>query len=159
MLKYLGCLQIIEVINIQTKSTAKKPTYSTICHIVGFYGIINLWEKQKQIIQYFDMAICLQTRPWLTVWDFVFFFLSLNDLFRTYLLFYWLIDYLQQRKPTNSSLFFQTYSEAAVPGFPYCTEPGLNFSTAAAFSEDDADFAPGRRGKASRVSIMTENFG
>jgi hypothetical protein len=41
-----------------------------------------------------------------------------------------------------------------VPGFQYCTEPGLNFSTTATYSEDDADFAPGRRGKASRVSAF-----
>lgn len=42
------------------------------------------------------------------------------------------------------------YSETA-SAFPYCTEPGLNFS-ATNYSEDDADFAAGRRGKASRVS-------
>lgn len=39
--------------------------------------------------------------------------------------------------------------------YAYCSENGLNFSaSAAAYSEDDADFTPGRRGKASRVSIL-----
>lgn len=43
------------------------------------------------------------------------------------------------------------YSETSSGTFPYCTEPGLNFS-ATNYSEDDADFAGNRRGKASRVS-------
>lgn len=39
--------------------------------------------------------------------------------------------------------------------YAYCNENGLNFSaSAAAYSEDDADFTPGRRGKASRVSTL-----
>lgn len=45
-------------------------------------------------------------------------------------------------------------SDTALPGFSYCADNGLNFSTNSAnFSEDDADFAPGRRNKPSRVSI------
>lgn len=50
------------------------------------------------------------------------------------------------------------YSEAAVPTFPnYCTESSLNFSTnsnATAFSEDDTEYATGRRNKTSRVNIV-----
>lgn len=46
------------------------------------------------------------------------------------------------------------YSDTAVSGFSYCGENGLNFSAnSATFSEDDADFTPGRRNKPSRVSI------
>lgn len=44
-------------------------------------------------------------------------------------------------------------SDPASGAFPYCTEPGLNFSTTN-YSEDDADFAGNRRGKASRVSCI-----
>lgn len=53
-------------------------------------------------------------------------------------------------------IFFIFYcSEATSQAFPYCTEPGLNFSTTnAAYSEDDGDFAGGRRGKTSRVSLL-----
>lgn len=50
------------------------------------------------------------------------------------------------------------YSEAAVPSFPnYCTESSLNFSTnsnATAYSEDDTEYATGRRNKTSRVNIV-----
>lgn len=50
--------------------------------------------------------------------------------------------------------FDSIYSDAALSGFSYCGENGLNFSTNSAnYSEDDADFAPGRRNKPSRVSI------
>lgn len=47
------------------------------------------------------------------------------------------------------------YSDTTVSGFGYCNEGGLNFSASAAsaYSEDDADFGSGRRGKASRVSF------
>lgn len=46
------------------------------------------------------------------------------------------------------------YSDTALPGFSYCGDNGLNFSTNSAnYSEDDADFAPGRRNKPSRVSV------
>lgn len=39
-----------------------------------------------------------------------------------------------------------------MPGYTYCGEPGLNFSANnTTYSEDDADFPPGRRGKTSRV--------
>lgn len=47
------------------------------------------------------------------------------------------------------------YSDTTVPGYAYCSENGLNFSASAAtYSEDDADFTPGRRGKASRVGFF-----
>lgn len=50
-------------------------------------------------------------------------------------------------------------SDAAMPGFSYCGDNGLNFSTNSAnFSEDDADFAPGKRNKPSRVSEMISDF-
>lgn len=51
-------------------------------------------------------------------------------------------------------MFFSTSvcSDTAVSSFAYCNESGLNFSTsAAAYSEDDGDFTPGRRSKVSRV--------
>lgn len=51
----------------------------------------------------------------------------------------------------NNNLVLSFYSEASSGPFPYCNEPGLNFS-ATNYSEDDADFAGNRRGKASRVS-------
>lgn len=52
-------------------------------------------------------------------------------------------------------IFIFYCSEATSQAFPYCTEPGLNFSTTnAAYSEDDGDFAGGRRGKTSRVSFL-----
>lgn len=50
-------------------------------------------------------------------------------------------------------------SEAAVSSFPYCTESSLNFSTSAtAYSEDDAEYATGRRNKTSRVNIFLTFF-
>lgn len=51
----------------------------------------------------------------------------------------------------NNFIFYRICSEASSGAFPYCNEPGLNFS-ATNYSEDDADFAGNRRGKASRVS-------
>lgn len=49
---------------------------------------------------------------------------------------------------------FSPYYSETSSAFPYCTEPGLNFSTTN-YSEDDGDFAAGRRGgKASRVSSI-----
>lgn len=59
--------------------------------------------------------------------------------------------------PTSFCIWNKThtnYSEAAVSSFPYCTESSLNFSTSAtAYSEDDAEYATGRRNKTSRVNI------
>lgn len=57
--------------------------------------------------------------------------------------------------PSHFFLHIETnYSEAAVSSFPYCTESSLNFSTSAtAYSEDDAEYATGRRNKTSRVNI------
>ncbi|XP_052866224.1 transcription factor cwo isoform X2 [Anopheles cruzii] len=51
-------------------------------------------------------------------------------------------------------------SEAPVqPGYTYCGEPGLNFSTNSTnYSEDDADFAPGRRGKTSRQDPLSHRI-
>ncbi|XP_049538132.1 transcription factor cwo isoform X2 [Anopheles darlingi] len=50
-------------------------------------------------------------------------------------------------------------SEAAVPGYTYCGEPGLNFSTNnTTYSEDDADFPPGRRGKTSRQDPLSHRI-
>lgn len=50
-------------------------------------------------------------------------------------------------------------SDAALPGFSYCTENGLNFSTNSAnFSEDDTDFAPGRRNKPSRQDPLSHRI-
>lgn len=52
----------------------------------------------------------------------------------------------------SSFFFIFISSDTAVSGFAYCNENGLNFSTsAAAYSEDDGDFTPGRRSKVSRV--------
>ncbi|XP_035780600.1 transcription factor cwo-like isoform X1 [Anopheles albimanus] len=49
--------------------------------------------------------------------------------------------------------------EAAVPGYTYCGEPGLNFSTNnTTYSEDDADFPPGRRGKTSRQDPLSHRI-
>lgn len=46
------------------------------------------------------------------------------------------------------------FSDSTIGGFTYCSDNGLNFSaSAAAYSEDDGDFTPGRRGKTSRVSV------
>lgn len=54
---------------------------------------------------------------------------------------------------------FLIFSDAAMPGFSYCGDNGLNFSTNSAnFSEDDADFAPGKRNKPSRVSEMMKSL-
>lgn len=51
--------------------------------------------------------------------------------------------------------FYFYFSDTAVSGYSYCNEGGLNFSASgAAYSEDDADFTPGRRGKVSRVSLL-----
>ena len=56
-------------------------------------------------------------------------------------------------------IYFVFFSEASVAGYTYCNEPGLNFSTNSTnYSEDDADFAPGRRGKTSRVGIFIDNL-
>lgn len=50
-------------------------------------------------------------------------------------------------------------SEAAVAGFPYCGESGLNFSTSTtAYSEDDAEYAPGRRNKTSRQDPLSHRI-
>lgn len=50
-------------------------------------------------------------------------------------------------------------SEASVPGYTYCGEPGLNFSTNnTTYSEDDADFPPGRRGKTSRQDPLSHRI-
>ncbi|XP_058129966.1 transcription factor cwo [Anopheles ziemanni] len=50
-------------------------------------------------------------------------------------------------------------SEASVPGYTYCGEPGLNFSTNNnTYSEDDADFPPGRRGKTSRQDPLSHRI-
>uniref|UniRef100_A0A182PBA2 BHLH domain-containing protein n=1 Tax=Anopheles epiroticus TaxID=199890 RepID=A0A182PBA2_9DIPT len=49
--------------------------------------------------------------------------------------------------------------EAAVPGYTYCGEPGLNFSANnTTYSEDDADFPPGRRGKTSRQDPLSHRI-
>ncbi|XP_058467666.1 transcription factor cwo isoform X1 [Malaya genurostris] len=49
-------------------------------------------------------------------------------------------------------------SEASVPGYSYCNEQ-LNFSTTnTTYSEDDADFAPGRRGKTSRQDPLSHRI-
>lgn len=49
-------------------------------------------------------------------------------------------------------------SEASVPGYSYCSEQ-LNFSaTNTTYSEDDADFAPGRRGKTSRQDPLSHRI-
>ncbi|XP_068155578.1 transcription factor cwo isoform X1 [Drosophila tropicalis] len=51
------------------------------------------------------------------------------------------------------------YSEAAVSSFPYCTESSLNFSTSAtAYSEDDAEYATGRRNKTSRQDPLSHRI-
>lgn len=62
--------------------------------------------------------------------------------------------------PINFFYFrFVRYSDTAVSGFSYCGENGLNFSAnSATFSEDDADFTPGRRNKPSRVSLIVFFF-
>ncbi|KAH8307565.1 hypothetical protein KR044_003004, partial [Drosophila immigrans] len=50
-------------------------------------------------------------------------------------------------------------SEAAVSSFPYCTESSLNFSTSAtAYSEDDAEYATGRRNKTSRQDPLSHRI-
>ncbi|XP_041760921.1 transcription factor cwo-like [Anopheles merus] len=50
-------------------------------------------------------------------------------------------------------------SEAGVPGYTYCGEPGLNFSANnTTYSEDDADFPPGRRGKTSRQDPLSHRI-
>ncbi|XP_035904009.1 transcription factor cwo [Anopheles stephensi] len=50
-------------------------------------------------------------------------------------------------------------SEASVPGYTYCGEPGLNFSANnTTYSEDDADFPPGRRGKTSRQDPLSHRI-
>ncbi|XP_031618548.1 transcription factor cwo [Contarinia nasturtii] len=50
-------------------------------------------------------------------------------------------------------------SDAALPGFSYCGDNGLNFSTNSAnYSEDDADFAPGRRNKPSRQDPLSHRI-
>uniref|UniRef100_A0A182IU99 BHLH domain-containing protein n=1 Tax=Anopheles atroparvus TaxID=41427 RepID=A0A182IU99_ANOAO len=49
--------------------------------------------------------------------------------------------------------------ENGVPGYTYCGEPGLNFSTNnTPYSEDDADFPPGRRGKTSRQDPLSHRI-
>lgn len=49
-------------------------------------------------------------------------------------------------------------SEASVPGYSYCNEQ-LNFSANnPTYSEDDADFAPGRRGKTSRQDPLSHRI-
>ncbi|CAD6994260.1 unnamed protein product [Ceratitis capitata] len=49
--------------------------------------------------------------------------------------------------------------EAAVSSFPYCTESSLNFSTSAtAYSEDDAEYATGRRNKTSRQDPLSHRI-
>ncbi|XP_063705516.1 transcription factor cwo [Culicoides brevitarsis] len=49
-------------------------------------------------------------------------------------------------------------NEASV-NFPYGPEPGLNFSTTGTnYSEDDADYAPGRRGKTSRQDPLSHRI-
>ncbi|XP_053684587.1 transcription factor cwo isoform X1 [Sabethes cyaneus] len=49
-------------------------------------------------------------------------------------------------------------SEASVPGYSYCSEQ-LNFSTTnTTYSEDDADYAPGRRGKTSRQDPLSHRI-
>lgn len=53
-----------------------------------------------------------------------------------------------------NNYFIFNCSDSTIGGFTYCSDNGLNFSaSAAAYSEDDGDFTPGRRGKASRVSV------
>ncbi|CRK87783.1 CLUMA_CG001539, isoform A, partial [Clunio marinus] len=47
--------------------------------------------------------------------------------------------------------------EATSGTFPYCSDPGLNFS-ATNYSEDDADFAGNRRGKASRQDPLSHRI-
>lgn len=75
----------------------------------------------------------------------IFFFISITF----FLLFFSKFSNHHQFK-----VFIFYFSEAAVAGFPYCTEAGLNFSTAATnYGEDDGDFTHGRRGKTSRVSF------
>ncbi|KAM7364582.1 transcription factor cwo isoform 1-T1 [Cochliomyia hominivorax] len=50
-------------------------------------------------------------------------------------------------------------NEAAVSSFPYCTESSLNFSTnATAYSEDDAEYATGRRNKTSRQDPLSHRI-
>uniref|UniRef100_A0A1Y9H9G9 Uncharacterized protein n=1 Tax=Anopheles farauti TaxID=69004 RepID=A0A1Y9H9G9_9DIPT len=50
-------------------------------------------------------------------------------------------------------------SEAGVPGYTFCGEPGLNFSANnTTYSEDDADFPPGRRGKTSRQDPLSHRI-
>ncbi|KAL9894233.1 transcription factor cwo isoform X2 [Glossina fuscipes] len=50
-------------------------------------------------------------------------------------------------------------SEAAVSSFPYCTESSLNFSTnATGYSEDDAEYANGRRNKTSRQDPLSHRI-
>uniref|UniRef100_A0A182W162 BHLH domain-containing protein n=1 Tax=Anopheles minimus TaxID=112268 RepID=A0A182W162_9DIPT len=49
--------------------------------------------------------------------------------------------------------------EAGGPGYTYCGEPGLNFSANnTTYSEDDADFPPGRRGKTSRQDPLSHRI-
>lgn len=57
----------------------------------------------------------------------------------------------------HSLKLFSCFSESSSSAFPYCGEPGLNFS-ATNYSEDDADFAGNRRGKASRVCRLAICF-
>lgn len=49
------------------------------------------------------------------------------------------------------------FESETASAFPYCSEPGLNFS-ATNYSEDDADFAAGRRGKASRQDPLSHRI-
>ncbi|KAG4067919.1 hypothetical protein HA402_010605 [Bradysia odoriphaga] len=49
-------------------------------------------------------------------------------------------------------------SDTAISGFGYCNENGLNFSTSAAYSEDDENFASGRRGKSSRQDPLSHRI-
>ncbi|XP_013116193.2 transcription factor cwo isoform X1 [Stomoxys calcitrans] len=50
-------------------------------------------------------------------------------------------------------------NDAAVSSFPYCTESSLNFSTnATGYSEDDAEYATGRRNKTSRQDPLSHRI-
>lgn len=50
-------------------------------------------------------------------------------------------------------------SEAAVSSFPYCPESSLNFSTSATmYSEDDGEYAVGRRNKTSRQDPLSHRI-
>uniref|UniRef100_A0A336KX33 CSON001608 protein n=1 Tax=Culicoides sonorensis TaxID=179676 RepID=A0A336KX33_CULSO len=55
--------------------------------------------------------------------------------------------------------FFVPNIDATTINFPYCGEPGLNFSTSGTnYSEDDADYTPGRRGKTSRQDPLSHRI-